>query len=266
MKDFATIPRTDGSFPNVEVVPDSSPHLHDGTPVHYQWGNEVWGAFQAILNGASLTPSVTTSETCGATAGDVTGSQIVEALQLMLSVPGEIIGFPGDTIPTGARLLKCAGSLATRTHSITGKYSRLLNVWCGAGANLTAPSFFRTSDAGGTARNPAGNYIVIPDLRGVFLRGRDAAAGIDPEGATREFGDKQTESIKQHGHNEILNIGGVEYTAHDFHVGTEVTEYYAFEAAGTGHLHTGSTGTGIGSGTSNETRPTNGIVTWCIRY
>jgi hypothetical protein len=169
-----------------------------------------------------------------------------------------------DTIPTGARLLKCSGTLASRTKSIAAgsPYRTLLDaVWCGAGNNATAPAFYRTSDSAGTTRNASGNYLVLPNLVGQFIRARDASAAVDPDGASREFGDIQSASVDEHSHDEIQNSSHTEYTAKDYQAGAGAT-FYGLEAGGAGHLHTGATGTGIG----NETRPTNTVATICITY
>ncbi|MDR1128244.1 MAG: hypothetical protein LBL20_02945 [Treponema sp.] len=44
-------------------------------------------------------------------------------------------------------------------------------VYAGDSLNATAPAFYRTSDAEGTVRNTAGQYMTTPNAKGVFLRG-----------------------------------------------------------------------------------------------
>jgi hypothetical protein len=44
-------------------------------------------------------------------------------------------------------------------------------VYVGDASNETAPAFYRTEDSGGATRNTAGSYMVLPDARGIFLRG-----------------------------------------------------------------------------------------------
>jgi hypothetical protein len=44
-------------------------------------------------------------------------------------------------------------------------------VYAGDSLNATAPTFYRTSDAAGTTRNTAGQYMTTPNAKGVFLRG-----------------------------------------------------------------------------------------------
>jgi hypothetical protein len=265
MKDFATIPRISGTFPNVEVVPDTAPHSHDGTPLHYQWGNEVFGAFQAILNGASLTPSVTTSETCGATAGDVTGSQIVEALQLMLGYPGEIVMYalatPTEALPTGIRLEKCDGDLVQFISGVTPtKYYRLMQakyIGDAHNADTNYKCFFKCN-AGGS-RTTSGEYFALPDYRGAFMRGWDPSATHDPDGATRKCGDIQVDGIESHNHEWLYNGAGTDFGFGDVANGSGESGLSTPGAPLTNYLRTGNEGI-------SETRPTNAMICYCIRY
>jgi hypothetical protein len=265
MKNPELIPRVDGTFPNVVTRADSGVGLKDGTPVHKRYIQDLLGAFQAILNGASLTPVADAPETCGATAGDVTGSQIVEALQLMLCVPGTYHWYAGDTIPPGARLLKCTGTLASRTYNITGMYSRLLNVWVGpnpANADLGKPAFFRTSDDTGTIRDEAGDYLVIPNLDGRFMRARDLGELLDTQGSTREFGDVQVFMSGTHSHNGLLTgATGLEYLEVEPEPGP-VTHPRGTLVPSGDEIHTTNTGIGMGL----ENRPYNTVGTICISY
>ncbi len=263
MKNPELIPRVTGTFPNVEVAADSGVGLKDGSPLHKKYVQDLLGAFQAILNGASMTPD-DNPETCGATPGDITGSQIVEAMQLMFCPPGFYHWFAGDTLPPGARFLKCTGTLASRTYNITGKYARLLYVWCEVsvpGSNGTAPAYYRTSDAGGTTRDAAGNYMVIPNLDGVFMRARDLTEIYDTDGSTREFGDHETIRVGPHIHDG-LESGALPIEYKEYIPASNVAVAGMLIVNGGTEVHTTATGLGIDS----ENRPYNTIGTLCVSY
>jgi hypothetical protein len=44
-------------------------------------------------------------------------------------------------------------------------------VYAGDDNNATAPAFYRTEDSGGATRDITGPYMVLPDARGIFIRG-----------------------------------------------------------------------------------------------
>lgn len=262
-----SVPRTTGVYPNVASVADLAPGSKDGTPLHKAWVDDLFGAFQAVLNGASMTPDGV-AETCGATPGDVTGSQFVEALQLILAIPGEIVGLLTNTIPTGARLLKLEGDAVS-----LADYPRLINVWCENQTppvgNGTATCFYRCTNPANPpgSRAPGGEYLLLPDGRGAFLRGKATGAGQhDPDWATREFGDEQASlaQVSSHRHTGLENAGGTDYG-----IGASVTvdtvgggatkNIYPWDTPG------GTARTELASD-ANETRPLNTPVMWCIRY
>lgn len=256
----ATLPRVDGTFPVTTPRADSSYGTKDGTPLHKEWVTDVFAFMQAALNGASMSPNGNADTVSSAVAGNVTGSQLIEALQLMLGVPGEIVGWPGDTLPTGARLLKLEGQCVSLT-----TYPRLANVYCGNANNPSAPAFYKTSDAGGTTRSTSGGYMVLADYTGLFLRGRDVAEDHDPSGSTRKFGDTQLDSLEAHTHTGLYDESDHEVVANTGAVpGTDYRIDYTSTLAGD-TLHTGDITTG-GRTPTAETRPVNSVVTWCIRY
>lgn len=49
---------------------------------------------------------------------------------------------------------------------------------------------------------------VLPDLRGVALRGRDAGKGLDVDGASRIVGSYQADELKSHNHSVTMNNAG----------------------------------------------------------
>lgn len=260
MKNPETIPRAIGTYPQVTAKADTAVGAKDGMPLHKIWVDDLLGAFQAILNGAEMTPSGS-SETCGATSGDVTGSQIVEALQLMLGTPGEIVAWPHATIPSGCRLLPLDGDAVSLT-----TYPRLANVYCGNTANPTAPAWYKCTDPANpsTSRSTSGGYIKLADFRGFFVRGYDPTHLRDPHGDTREFGDQQSSEIDTHSHSGLALADtttlGRETMIPQVGTVTPIVEVMLADAGDT--IYTGSTGLGIG----DETRPVNQIVQWCVRY
>lgn len=276
MKNYAAppvgdVPRTSGVFPRIATIADTAPGSKDGTPLHKVWGDDVFSLLQTILNAASMTPSGT-AETCGAAAGDVAGSQLFEALQLCFGTPGDVfahaLATPTSTLPTGMRAEKCDGSLVRFKNGATNlKYHRLMTYkYIGDGNNAdTDYKCFYKCDAGGS-RTTAGEYFKLPDFRGAFLRGADSAATHDPDGATRKCGDIQAASLDEHVHTAIEVYSGLPPFA-DVNVNAYNTPgagggaLYATLAAGD-PLITSSDGSGIG----DETRPTNAMICWCIRY
>jgi len=259
MKSLAGMPGTTGAFPNVISGDDTAPGAHDGTPLLDQWVRDLFGGFQALINGASITPSGS-AETCGAAAGNLTGSQLAEAIQLICGYPGEIFAFPAPLatldLPAGMRALKLEGQTI-----VLADYPRLTTaVYCGDAANPTAGAFYKTSDTPGTIRNIAGAYMVLPDMRGQFIRGLDLAGAVDPDGASRVAGDIQANSVQPHDHDGILTSEGA-YTGIGSDVLTGATKV-ATRSSGGDVISTVTTGTDIGT----ETRPTNVALTWCIRF
>jgi microcystin-dependent protein len=101
--------------------------------------------------------------------------------------PGSIMAYMGTNAPGG--WLLCDGSAVSRT-----QYSRLfavVGVSSGSGDGVTT--------------------FNLPDLRGMFLRGLDGTAGVDPDKATRtaakpggnvgnEVGSSQPDQLKSHTH------------------------------------------------------------------
>ena len=53
------------------------------------------------------------------------------------------------------------------------------------GQNAAADSFYHADDAAGTIRNINGDFLILPDMRGQFLRGFDPGGLVDPDGVSR---------------------------------------------------------------------------------
>jgi len=249
MKDPAGVLNASGAFPSVIAVDNATPGL--GTGFEELWVTDAWGFFQALMSAAGFTPS--------GSAETATTSQLLEAVRYLAGNPGEIVYWAGPTIPSGMRLLALEGQVIA-----ISSYAKLVeNVYCGDANNLTAPAFYKTSDAAGTTRSIAGTYMVLPDARGYFIRGIDAAGTIDPE-AGRLAGATQAASIASHDHDTIKVGSSTLYAEKAASAGAAKVN---LTLTPTGSIpKTSNTGTGIGTGTSNETRPDNLAFKICIRY
>jgi len=68
--------------------------------------------------------------------------------------------------------------------------------YCGDVNNATADSFYHADDAAGTIRNIAGDYLILPDMRGYATRGLDKSGLVDPQGAGRIVGSVQNDALQ----------------------------------------------------------------------
>lgn len=208
----------------------------------------------ALLDAAGLTPD-------GVTEAPDT-SQILEAIRLISGAPGNgvIWWATSDPATLGERVLLLTGQVI-----LIASYPEMAAaVYCGDGNNPTASAFYKTSDAGGTTRSTSGTYMVMPDLRGYFLRGLDTAASVDPDGASRDIGSIQLDAFQGHRHNPLapaVNLAGYNVG------GTGVSSGVNF-----GLDAPGSTGDPVTDGTNgvprtdSESRPVNIACKFGIRY
>lgn len=120
------------------------------------------------------------------------------------------------------------------------------SLYVGDGSNAAALFGYKCTDplSPSTTRNIAGTHIVLPDLRGEFIRAWDDARGID---VGRTLGSWQVDEFKLHDHtfDAMLFNGG---------------SYAAFS-----NISGPSTGTTSAVGGS-ETRPRNIALLACIKY
>jgi hypothetical protein len=199
VKDYATIANTLGSFPNVTGKDATGGGAVDGTPYIRQFIDDLWGFSQAMMNAAGLTPDGVTES--------ASASQRLTAMRRIAGHPGEVVSWMGvaaDPSSVGVRLLPLNGQGILRAN-----YPELDSaVYVGDPNNATAVAFYHADDAAGTIRNTTGAYLILPDLRGLFLRGLDPSATYDPGGATREIGDVQSEDVMEHGHDQVSLSSG----------------------------------------------------------
>jgi hypothetical protein len=268
MIDYATIANTSGAFPSVVGLNSTGAGNLDGTPYIKSVIDDLWGFSQALMNAASLTPDAVTESS--------TASQRLEAVRRISGYPGEGVFWLGDEADPsslGIRLLPLNG----QTVNINTYPELDDSCYVGNTLNPTASAFYRTSDAGGTTRNTAGPYLVLPDMRGVFARGLDTSGTVDPGGASRDIGNNQAWAILDHSHvnTDSGGVGSLEYQAFDkTGLGAGSDNFTFWQAAGglTGPVRaTTMYNTTLGTITStnknqNETRPVNVTGRWCIRY
>jgi hypothetical protein len=186
------------AFPDTEAINATGPSTTDGTEFVKLMIDDEWGARQALMNHAGLTPD-------GVTEADGT-SQFVEALGLI--GPGAGLGtewsLASDPAVTGHRALLRQGQGILRA-----SYPDLDSaVYVGDGNNAAVAAgggaFYRADNANGTSPNIAGVYLILDDYRGVVDRGLDPAASIDPDGAGRFLGDLQSDEFKSHYHGNTV--------------------------------------------------------------
>lgn len=205
MKDFATVANILGTFPTVTAKNASGAGATDGTALVADWVNNIWGAFQDLLQRAGLTPSGVV-EGYAAETGTLplgtTASQIRTAMQMAFGSPGEYVLWGRSQAPAtvGARILLLQG----QTIAIASYKDLVAACYCGDGVNNTpGVPFYKSSDSGGVTRSTSGTYFTIPDARGVTLRGVDTGATKDPQGATRGAGTPngslQADAFQGHG-------------------------------------------------------------------
>lgn len=179
--------------------------------------------------------SVTTDKIA---AGAVNSAKLETGVQWGLCPPGSILPFAGDTAPAGWFI--CNGTLLNRS-----TYSTLYAV-IGTRFGTTAGDNFR-----------------IPDLRGQFLRGRDAGAGRDPDrnsrtamnagGATGDaVGSIQGDQFRSHKHGVPIDSNGSNADNPTLNQTNNADENYS-----------NNPGTDYAGG--NETRPINAYVNYIIK-
>lgn len=178
-----------GVFPDAVAVNASGPSATDGTEFIKGMIDDEWGARQAIMDHAGLTPD-TVTEAPGT-------SQFVEAIQKGMAVgPGiGVVYWKNDDPATlGDRVLLLTGQGVLRT-----SFPELdAAVYVGDSDNPTASAFYHANDAAGTSRNPAGIWLILLDTRGYGLRGLDLSGTVDPDGASRDLGHVQDDAFQGH--------------------------------------------------------------------
>lgn len=246
------------AFPNTEAVDSSGALSTDGTEFIAALVNDYnFGVMQALLDYTGQTPN--------GTVESPSNSQFLEGMRRAFSYPGEVFpaAFNDDPATLGIRAFKLIGQGITRA-----SYTELdAAVYVGDANNAAAAAagfgFYHADNSDGTSPNTAGVYLILPDLRGQFIRGLDTPAAIDPDGASRGLGHIQIDSMQGHEHRVFIGsfIGGSNgtYIGSNNNVNTQT----ATPNPGTTIVSNGSDGT---PRTDSETRPTNVAFDYYIRY
>jgi len=183
------------------------------------------------------------------------------------------IGYFARTIPPPGWLKANGAAIAIAS------YSELADVmYVGDADNATADWGYRCTDPGDpdATRDIAGEYIVLPDMRGEGIRGLDDGRGVDPG---RKYGTNQLDQMQRvigtfgtrayaaGDNNFLFNTSGV-FSA--IRVGTNVGDAAAGSQTRSPHLVTldtaNSPGVRASDTTDGETRMRNAGFLACIFY
>lgn len=186
----------------------------------------------------------------------------VETLQsnMLTVVPvGTIIAVPYTTPPTG--FLEADGSAI-----LISEYSALAEVlYCGNTDNPTASWGYRCANADGSGHSTSGTYIVLPDLRGQFIRGLDNGRDLDTD---RSLWAAQNDAMGFNLATNLMPVLGVfvqtlrtpRFPVSDAIDGLE--EGVEFSKWGSVDYSI----TRVDGDFAAETRPTNIALMYCIKY
>lgn len=124
------------------------------------------------------------------------------------------------------------------------------NIYCGDSLNATALFGYRCDDPANpsTSRSTTGSHIVLPDLRGEFVRGWDDERNVD---VGRAFGSAQVENVRG-----PAGGGNIVFSA-----SASLTFQLGNGPAGSLIGGLGAFGTGVG-----DTRPRNIALLACIKF
>ncbi len=183
----ATSAYPQGSAQNITISGDGT-----GTPWEKVHVNDLWGFHQQLIAESGITPTGNPDE-----VGD---SQLYDAMRLTAGYPGLIqpMALNIDPATLGLRILLLRGDVVT----IANYPDLVAATYVGDGDNAAADGFYKTSDAGGTARSTSGAYFVLPDFSGRFLRAIDVAGALDPD-ADRVMANNQEATVVAHRHSVI---------------------------------------------------------------
>ncbi len=192
---------------------------------------------------------------------------LIAALQANTLPYGTIIPWAGTVAPNG--FIKAAGQVLPR--SGVGSYPKLTDaVLTGGKLSAVVDSAWTSGRKGCFSLGNGVSTIRVPDLRAEFLRGLDDSAGID---ASRVVGSPQADSSAYHQHYTVgfgggrVDLNGTNY----LRSGVAVAEgglpnnnaNFEYVLQGTAAVPAG--GLTSSSGQSNETRPRNVALLFCIK-
>lgn len=243
-------------FPDTLAINATGAGTGDGTEIVKILIDDLWGARQALMDAAGLTPDSVTE------APDT--SQLLEAIRKICGSPGEGVIWWKDSDPaiTGDRVLLLNGQGILRAN-----YPELdAAVYVGDTANPTASAFYHADDAGGTIRNTTGIYLILPDTRGYVLRGLDTAGSVDPDGASRDMGSIQDFALENITGTVGFKIPATQSAPTGVFVRTAGTIQSALQLSGTGPEEIITFDASTVVNTATETRMVNIATKFGIRY
>ena len=170
-----------------------------------------------------------------------TGNPIDARAALRTQLEPGVIAFVPYTTPPPGWLKSNGAAIAVASYP---DLAALLYV--GNTLNPTALFGYRTTSTSSpsTNRSTSGQYIVLPDLRGEFIRGWDDSRGVD---AARVFGSAQADEFRSHQHYIAANT--------------------VFGTTGTAEYNLGGVGNRVsGFAGGAETRPRNVALLPIIKY
>jgi hypothetical protein len=206
MKDYTTITANNNGqpFPDTRAIDSSGPLATDGTEIVEEVINDIWLEKQALIDfyyPFPLGPDGS-EDLPGVDAGGLPKSQPLAAQYMNFGTPGTIVNWPSQEDPTllgislgiDIRLLLLQGQGIDRTLDDFKMLDSI--VYIGDPDNATADAFYHADDVGGTIRNTAGQYLILPDAKGYSFRALDPSGTIDPDGASRIVGSIQDDALQ----------------------------------------------------------------------
>lgn len=186
----------------------------------------------------------------GAISADITtvagiADDVAEIANALAAEAGTILLWPANTAPAG--YLELDGSAL-----LISSYGDLDTVlYCGDTNNPTAEWGYRCTDAGDptNTRSTSGTYIVLPDMRGEFIRGWDNGRGVD---SGRSLWAYQDGDVEAHTHSNSAK-GGNAYS------GDQSKLSSTWGPSTVASVNTASYG-------GSETRPRNVAAMFIIKY
>jgi phage-related tail fiber protein len=210
----------------------------------------------AVIEAAGITPS----------EGDL--EQLLAAIQALVAAAaagatpaGTVSAFARNSAPSG--WLKANGAAVLRA-----SYPALdTAIYCGDGSNGTALFGYRcTNPASPSAsRSTTGPYLVLPDLRGEFVRGWADGRAVD---TGRAFGTAQSDALKDHEHDLYDDVNSKQYyaiTDNNAPVSAPSVLGQGPTLADDASYFPGSGGVASPNGGATETRPRNVSLLYCIK-
>lgn len=236
-----------------------------------QAGNAASSASAAstsATNASNSASAASTSATNAATSATNAANSAIAAANSASSIANDKV--QAGAIEFYATINAPNGRLkANGTAVLISTYSDLATaIYCGDAANPTASWGYKCTNPANPngTRSISGTYIVVPDLRGIFVRGFDDGASVDNG---RSLFAYQADALASHTHTVSVSGSFNDYRS-VFAVQTFSTAFPQFNLiVATGDSTSGnsvnSTGTAAATG-GTETRPKNAAMLACIKY